>query len=637
MLLDLRKATRGWVAGIILGLLVIAFALWGVNDVFSGVSSNHVAKIGQETVTPQQLQRTLSLVLTREREENGNLVTREQAVESGLHMQILEELIAQRSMWAFANLLGVHASNEQVGEFIHSLPGVRDPVSGRFSTQAYEQFVAQNNYTVGEFEHEIRGDLSQQLMMQALVAGVRAPGSYGAMALAYESERRTISIAEAPIALAGNVPAPDATQLQAFYEENQERLQTPEYRGVTLVLARLSDFVALVDVPEERLREEFEERRASLARPETRTLAQLSAPDEATARQAAARLAAGEAPEAIATAMGLQAVAYEARQRDGVADSAVADAAFEMNIGDAPRVVRGRLSPWAVVELIGVTPSVEARFEDMRESLHDEIAEIEASDLRDDAIAAFEEARSAGTPIAEAGRAARLHVVEAPAVTAQGATQDGRRVPEFDAAPELLRMAFETPEGEASDFVPAGDDVDAVVSVERVIPVSVRPLEEVREDLEQAWLMRERVRRLNEIRDEIVTAVEGGQSFAAAARAHRVPVVVSSQPIDRQRVQQLPAREIGALIFEAAVGDVVSDTRNDGGAVLLAQVERIERADPAENAAQLEQGRLQLQQSLGESLVEALTYAAQERVAPKRNTRLIERMFAPSPGQTGAP
>jgi peptidyl-prolyl cis-trans isomerase D len=540
-------------------------------------------------------------------------------------------------MWAFANLIGVHASNEQVGEFIHSLPGVRDPVSGRFSTQAYEQFVAQNNYSVAEFEREIRGDLSQQLLMQALVVGVRAPASYGALALAYESERRTITIAEAPIALAGNVPAPDATQMQAFYEENHERLQTPEYRGVTLVLARIRDFMAQVDVPEERIREEFEARRSALARPETRTLAQLSAPDEASARQAADRLAAGESPEAIAAALGLQAVAYEGRQREAVADSAVAEAAFAMNIGDAPRVVRGRLSPWAVVELIGVTPSVEARYEDLHDSLRDEIAEIEASDMRDEAIATFEEARAGGTPIADAARAARLGVVQTPSVTAQGVTPDGRRVAEFEAAPELLRMAFETPEGEASDFMPAGDDVDVVVSVDRIIPVSVRPLEEVRDDLEEAWLMRERVRRLNEIRDEIVAAVEGGESFTAAARARRVPVVVTSQPIDRQRVQQLPARQLGMLIFDARVNEVVSDTRNDGGAVLMAQVERIERADPAENAEQMEQARLQLQQTLGESLVEALTYAAQVRVAPKRNNRLLERTFAPSAGSADAP
>jgi hypothetical protein len=95
----------------------------------------------------------------------------------------------------------------------------------------------------------------------------------------------------------------------------------------------------------------------------------------------------------------------------------------------------------------------------------------------------------------------------------------------------LLRTAFQTPEGEASDFIPAGD-ADVIVAVDRITPSTVRPLAQVREQLAQAWIARERVRRMRELARDVEEAVRGGQTFANAARAHRFNVVVPSRSID---------------------------------------------------------------------------------------------------------
>ena len=50
MLRGIRKASANWlgrtVMGVVMGLLALSFAIWGINDIFRGFGRSTVAKIG---------------------------------------------------------------------------------------------------------------------------------------------------------------------------------------------------------------------------------------------------------------------------------------------------------------------------------------------------------------------------------------------------------------------------------------------------------------------------------------------------------------------------------------------------------------------------------------------------------------
>ena len=630
MLLQMRNFSRSWLAYGLLGLIILSFAVWGVNDVFSGVGAGNVAEVGGRAITPAQLSRELELTLRGER-SRGNNLSQQEAVEAGLHLRVLDSMITRNALYAYAEKLGVSASDAQVGDRIREIPAVVNPVTGSFDRDAYARFLADLRYDQNEFENDMRGDLTIDMMLQAMAAGTRAPSSYGAMVYAYEGETRTVSIAELPASAVGAIPAPTDAQIQAFYEDNQENLRIPEYRALTLVFARPQDFAASVTVPEERLREEFEARRAALERPETRTYVRITAPNEAAANQAAARLRQGEEAEAIAAAMNLQVSRGEDHQREQVPDARVGEAVFAAAAGGAPIVVQGELGPWAVVQVQSVTPAQEAEYGPFRDQLREQIALEEGADLLNEAIRTFEDARAAGTPLAQAAQQARLPSETIEAVDAQGADQNGAPVETVAEHASILEIAFETPESEASDFIPMGE-ADVIVGVDRIIPESVRPLDEVRGELVQAWTSRERVRRMRELASEVQTAVGEGQSFAAAARARRMNVVISSQSTNRRAAAQIPAQGLAAQLFNARVGDVVSDMRVDGGAMLVAQLEEINRVDPAEAPQAVESARQQIQQSIEQAFVETVQQEVVGSQRARRNEQTLERMFQTGDG-----
>ena len=629
MLTQMRTLTRGWIAYILLFLLVIAFAIWGVNDVFSGVGSQNLAEVGGRKITPAQLSRELDMEVRAQRNQGAN-VSRQDAIDAGFHTRVLERLIGRNAMYAYADKLGVSVSDTAVANYIRQIPPAQNPVTGAFDQAAYDNLLQQLGYARPEFEEAIRGDMTTEMLMNALVNGTRAPSSYGALLVAFQSETRTISVAEAPASVVGVIPAPTDAEIQTFYEQSQEQLRMPEFRGLTLVRASVDDFVPRVDVPEARVREEFEARAATMTQPERRTFVRINAGSEAQANDIAARLSRGEAPDVIAQALGVQVARGENQRREEVTDSAVANAVFSMQANAAPRVVRGQLSPFVVVRVQSVTAAQAPDFAASREELRHAIAQEEAGELLNTAIGAFEDARAGGASVAEAARAANLPTVSIPAVEAGGRDQAG--APVQGLSPELLATAFDTQEGEASDFLPY-DGVDMVVSVDRIIPSTVRPLEEVRADLVAAWTTRQRVERMRALGAEVVAAVQGGETLPAAVRSRGFRMAVTSRPFTRQEAEQIPSRGLASQIFTGAEGSVVSDIVANGQGILVASIESINRIDLSANPQLVEQARVQLQQQVLQSVGEAAQQEITDRSNPRRNERLLEQQFRTSDAQ----
>ena len=203
----------------------------------------------------------------------------------------------------------------------------------------------------------------------------------------------------------------------------------------------------------------------------------------------------------------------------------------------------------------------------------------------------------------------------------RAATSKARLSPRSQACEELLRTAFATAEGEASDFIPA-DDGDVMVSVDRVMPESVRPFAEVREDLARQWTARERGRRLRRLgRRSRRRGARADRRFAAAARAHGLNVVVrvtANRPAEACATFQRAAWRRKSSRARRATWSPIS--RADGGAMLAVQVQRINRINPAEQPQLVEAARAQAQQALQGSVAQAMQAEIVRRACGPRAT-----------------
>ena len=115
MLRGIQKATANWlgrvVMGVILGLIAISFAIWGVGDIFRGFGQSTVAKVGSTEIRVEQFRQTYLDRLQQLSRRVGRPITPDQARAFGLDRQLLAQTIAETVLDERARTLGLALSD----------------------------------------------------------------------------------------------------------------------------------------------------------------------------------------------------------------------------------------------------------------------------------------------------------------------------------------------------------------------------------------------------------------------------------------------------------------------------------------------------------------------------------------------
>ena len=181
---------------------------------------------------------------------------------------------------------------------------------------------------------QVGAGMAQQHWAAGLGGGLRGRRAYSALEAMVDREQRDLGYFQVGVNDVEAPELPSDDQLQAFMQENADQLTQPEYRVLSLVRFAPRPQDLDVEVTQEQLQERFEFRRDTLSQPETRTLVQIPAKDQAAATRIAQRLREGEDPAAVARDLGVDPILYEGRPRTAIADRKVAEAAFALAAGE---------------------------------------------------------------------------------------------------------------------------------------------------------------------------------------------------------------------------------------------------------------------------------------------------------------
>ena len=627
MLTEMRKVTRGWIALGVIGLLALAFAIWGIHDVFKPVQSNDVAAGRGLTIGAREFELAFDNELKNVQAEAHRPVTKPEAVAANFHMQVLDRLITQRVFDRLAGKIGVNSSDAMVAQRIQTNPAFRNQVTGGFDANTYKTLLAQNSISRELYEADLRSGMTRTQLAQALVAGLRAPSGFGRMIMAFDTEKRTASIAAiAP----GRVPVPAAptdAELAAFYKVQSAAFALPEYRAFTVIRAEPAAFEAHVDVPEDKIVKLFDFRKAQMVTPEKRTFVVLGGGrDQATAEQAARRLAAGEAPDAIARALGMQAITLTQKTKADAPDPRIGDAVFRLKAGETTGAIQG--ITWSAARVSEIIPGTTPGLEEARPQLRAELAKEEAQTLMNDAVEKFEDARSGGADLDAAARGAGLSVTKTGFVDARGLNESHQPDASVLDQPELLKAVFAAGEGDPSDWVSQDDGGSYMIRIDTVKPTGAPPLAQIRDRVATAWRYQKIGEGMGKIVQAVATAVKGGASFADAVRAQNLEIVGGGpQTLDRRAAQQGLSPQLGGAIFAARAGDVVSGIggpHND--LMFVARVDKITHADPAADPTGVEQRRQSIEGALGNDSLATVQAAARQAAHIRVNQPLVDRL-----------
>ena len=91
----LRKNATGPFGFVLIFLLVFAFSIWGVGDIFRGYDTGKLASVGNKDVTIQEFQFRFNREINRISNELQRFISTEEAREAGIDIQVLNRLIIE--------------------------------------------------------------------------------------------------------------------------------------------------------------------------------------------------------------------------------------------------------------------------------------------------------------------------------------------------------------------------------------------------------------------------------------------------------------------------------------------------------------------------------------------------------------
>lgn len=518
MLSALRTAAGTWVAKLLLVLLVLSFAVWGISgQIATGFGGNSVVSAGGTTVSPIEYRLAYDRQLSILSQQFGTRLTREQARALGIEDQVLAQLVAGAVLDEQASQLGLGLSQDKLAQLTMSDPAFQGP-DGRFNRQQFEYVLRQVGMRPEDYlENRGRVAIRQQIV-EAVSDGLRAPDTFLRAVALYQGEDRTADFLVLPKSLVEPIEDPADAILSEYFEQNKQRYAAPEYRKiayVSLIPEAILDEAAITD---EQLKEDYERNIARYTTPETRTIEQLVFADTDAAQAALDSIKAGATFDSVAAAQGKTAAdtLLGSFTKDNVPDPAVADAAFSLQANEVSQVVDGAFGP-VLVRVTAIVPQVVKQLAEVEPEIRRDLALAEANRILLDVHDNYEDSRAAGEAMREAAAKLGLNVVTVEAVDRAAQRPDGTVISDLPQSRELLDAAFEAEAGLENPAINVGSTGYVFYEVEDVIPARDRTLDEIRDKVVADWKSAETDSRLATKAAEIEKRLKDGTSFDTLA------------------------------------------------------------------------------------------------------------------------
>ncbi|RXE48485.1 SurA N-terminal domain-containing protein [Chromohalobacter israelensis] len=250
MLQRIREGSQGWVAKMIVGAIIVTFALFGAESlvgVFTS-GSDDVATVNGEPIKRQAVE------LQVQRGIRSGQVPPEQ--ERELRAQVIDQMITTELLDQYAEEGGMHLSDAQIDQLIVSRPEFQDS-EGNFSQELFSNRLASAGYTPLSFRRELRRDMKRQQLQQGVALSTFVLPGEAERLQALQNQTRDFRYASLT---ADDLEAPvevTESDMQAYYEAHQDQYQRPEQVKVAYVVLNQEDVAQDVDVDEQQLRDAY--------------------------------------------------------------------------------------------------------------------------------------------------------------------------------------------------------------------------------------------------------------------------------------------------------------------------------------------------------------------------------------------
>jgi peptidyl-prolyl cis-trans isomerase D len=279
MLQSIRDKTQGWIAGIIISILIFSFALWGIHSYLDGRSvSDVVAKVngndinqGQLSIAYERLRRQVEL-----QKANDNLLDvtdanlKKQALHSLINLQVLKQASLNQDY---------RVSQIQVENYLESMPDFK--LNGRFSLSRFEQALNATLYTTKDFLDLIRTTLLiDQPRLGVIFSSFSLPNEVTDSISLINQERDIQYLLLSLQSFSKESISISPDKINAYYNQHIDDFKKPEQVAIEYILISAKDIMSKMKISDQELKNYYNENAESYNLPAKWKFISLSIPIE---------------------------------------------------------------------------------------------------------------------------------------------------------------------------------------------------------------------------------------------------------------------------------------------------------------------------------------------------------------------
>ncbi|SDS40503.1 peptidyl-prolyl cis-trans isomerase D [Halopseudomonas xinjiangensis] len=527
MLQTMRDNAQSWVAKVIVGVIVLIFALTGWESI-SRFTSNEdkAAEVNDITITRAELEQSVALQrrqLVQQMRQMGNEIDPSMIDDDLLRASVLDSLIDRAVLLDAAQESDLRVTDAMIDQLILSTPDFQ--ANGAFDSNRFDAAIR----NMGLSSRMAFRDLVRQELLLAQLRNAYQATSFATPAererlARLENQTRDFAVIEVPLQR-HDVDISDA-EVQAYYDGNAQRFMTTEQVVLeTLTLSR-RDFFDEVSVDEQAVEQLYQREVGNLSEQRRAAHILFEVNDETTqeealehARQVRQRLEQGAEFAAVAeqesddpgSANQGGDLGFTAR---GDFDEAFDEALFALEVGQVSEPV---LTPYGY-HLIKLTetkapevPSLEEMRPRLVEELKTEQVERRFVEATQELANLAYESQDLEQPAQELG----LEIETFGPVQRSGG--EG-----ITANPKVMMAAFDDEvlvEGRNSQPLELDADTVVVLRVKEHLQPRQRPLEEVRAEVEDLLRYRKATEQTEELAENLVEQLRQGERDAQEVAA----------------------------------------------------------------------------------------------------------------------
>lgn len=395
MLQAIRERAQGWIAWVIVILISIPFALWGIQSYLGVGSEPVVAEVNGIEITEGDLDRRVQEARIELRERLGAAYDQTSFEEGRLRAEVLNDMIRRALLLEASRRIGMRVSDEEIRVQILSEPAFQR--DGRFDREAYERLLQIQGLSPAQFEGQLRQELIGQQLLRAVVASELVTRKELDDYQRLIGQRRELAYVRIEAADYDDDAPVGEEEIQAYYAANTLRFQDPEMVKLDYLVLDAADLAEGAAITEQELRQAYEEDPTRFSQPERRSVRHLllsvpqdadkAAADDVLSRVRAIRerilggerfadLAESESQDPSSASQGGSLGTIEQGMMDPVFD----EAAFALGVGEISEPVRTRFG-YHLIEVTEIVPAQATPFDDVKGDLRAELSRQRAESL----------------------------------------------------------------------------------------------------------------------------------------------------------------------------------------------------------------------------------------------------------------